>query len=157
MKARTGILLGCAGAAALAVLVAVIVGAWALHLAEDPEGLWLTVDAPERVTVGEKCSLVVKASNRLPDRALELGDLDISSDYLKGFTVVAVRPEPKSTELDGFLEVRTTRFAQTLQAGTSAEFVFELRAEAAGRYQGQVDQYVGMQFASAVVTTTVTR
>jgi len=53
--------------------------------------------------------------------------------------------------------VRTTRFAQTLQAGTSAEFVFELRAEAAGRYQGQVDQYVGMQFASAVVTTTVTR
>jgi hypothetical protein len=157
MKARTGILLGCAGVAVLAVLVAVIVGAWVLHVAEDPEGLWLTVDVPERVKLGEKCNLVIKASNRLPDRDLELGDLDISSDYLKGFTVLAVRPDPKSTELDDFIDVRTTRFDRTLKAGTSAEFVFELRAETAGRYQGQVDQYVGVQFASAVVTTTVTR
>jgi hypothetical protein len=96
-------------------------------------------------------------ANRDSERHLKLGDLDIADDYLKGFSIQSVSPVPRSTEIDSVSDCTTLRFAMTLPPSAEAEFHFELRAERVGRYRGQVDQWVGMQFLSTVVETTITR
>jgi len=156
VKVGTGIVLGCAGIAVVAIVVAGLIGAFFLHVSTGPEGLWLKAMAPGAVKVGETFKLVVNATNRLSDRKIRLGALDIPDTYLEGFAIVSVSPDPQSTELDddGYT---TTRFAVILSPGTTAEFQFELRAERVGQWRGQVDQYVGMQYLSAVVETTVSR
>ena len=157
MTLRTGIILGCAGLAIAAIIVGGLLGAFFLHVMEDPDGLWLTADAPDAVQVGDTFKLVVQATNQLSDREIKLGDLDISDDYLRGFAIVSVTPDPKSTSIDTFNDCTSMRFAVTLPPGATAEFVFELRAERAGRYRGEVDQFVGAQLLSMVVQTTVSR
>ena len=162
MSGRTAIILGCAALAILAIvcIVAVVagglIGTLFLHVIEEPEGLWLTVEAPDAVKVGDTFKLVVRATNRLSDREIELGDLDIEDQYLDGFVIVSISPDPKSTELDTFNDCMAVRFAVTLPPGSTAEFEFELRAQRVGQYRGQVDQFVGLQFLSMVVQTTVT-
>ena len=131
MQGRTIIVLGCAGLAIVAIVVGGLIGALFLHVMEDPEGLWLTADAPDSVNVGDTFKLIIKATNRLSDREIKLGDLDISDDYLEGFAILSVTPDPKSTEVDTFNDCTTTRFTVTLPPGATVEFQFELRAERA--------------------------
>jgi hypothetical protein len=157
MRLRTGIMLGCAALAIVGTATSVLVGACFLHMIADPEGLWLSAEAADVVELGEEFRLVVTARNRLSDREIELGDLDISHDYLDGFTVVSMEPAPKSSEIDDFNKCRTTRFAVSLGPGESADFEFTLRAKRVGIHRGQIDQYVGMQFLSSVVETEVRR
>ena len=157
MNARTAIFIGCLGVAILGTVIGGAIGVWLWHVAEDPEGLWITVEAPLDVQIGETFKLVVTASNRLTDHELELGDLDITDAYLKGFAIVSVSPDPKSTDIDTFNDCTTTRFAATVAPGSTARFEFELRAERVGKYRGLVYQYLGMQFVSAIVETTVSR
>ena len=110
MNRRTAIVLGCSGIAVVVIVVGVLIGAWFLHMAEDPDGLWIKAEVPDAVKLG-----------------------------------------------DTFNDCTTTRFAVSLSPGTTAEFQFDLRAERVGRYRGQVDQFVGMQFVSTVVQTEVAR
>ncbi|MCK9996586.1 MAG: hypothetical protein KAH56_09970 [Candidatus Krumholzibacteria bacterium] len=141
----------------MAIVVGVLVSIWVMHVGTDPEGLWLTVEAPDSVQMGETFKLVVKATNRSLDRDIKLGDLDITDDYLKGFAIVSISPSPKSNEIDTFNDCTTMRFETTVPPGETAEFQFDLRAELSGRHRGQIDQYVGMQFVSTVMQTTVRR
>jgi len=141
----------------IALVVGGLIGSWFVHVAKDPEGLWITTEVEDSVRLGDQFDLIVKATNRLPDRDIALGDLDIPDTYLKGFSIVSVSPDPKSSAIDTCNECRTTRFGVSLRPGATAEFRFTLRAHRAGRHRGEITQYVGMQFISGVVETEVRR
>ena len=157
MTTKKLIIIGCSGLALLVFVVAFIVGTWFMHISKDPEGLWLSADAPMDVKLGETFHLVVEVSNRSTERTLKLDDLDISHDYLRGFVILSVEPEPKSRNIDDFFEISSTRFDLVLEPETEREVVFELRAENVGNFRGGIDQYIGLQFLSTVVQTKVTR
>jgi hypothetical protein len=157
MTAKKGLLIGCSVSAVVGLVVAVLVVTWLRHVGQDPEGLWLSAEAPAEVRAGETFALVVRVSNRREAGAVELGDLDIDDSYLRGFTLLAESPESRSTIIDDFNDCTTFNFDTVVGAGETAEFRFELRAEHVGRHRGEIDQYAGMQFVTTVVQTTVTR
>jgi hypothetical protein len=157
VKERTALIIGCSGIGALAIIAIAVIAAWFMHVTKDPEGVWLNAEAPLDVRVGDTFELVIKVTNRLQDRDIALGDLDISDEYLRGFRIVSVTPDPRSTTIDDLNDCTTTRFGTDVGPGATAEFRFELRAERAGSYRGEVDQYVGMQFVTSVVETAVHR
>jgi hypothetical protein len=54
MTVRTGLILGCGVLAAAVVVAGVLAVAWIAHVAEDPEGLWLS-RTPRRGTHSLRC------------------------------------------------------------------------------------------------------
>jgi hypothetical protein len=155
MTTKQGILIGCGVAFVLGVLLVALVIALFVHMAKDVEGVLVKVDIPMDVSVGETFDLVVNVHNERTGRDLALSDIDISENFLSGFTVVSTDPEAKSTTHVPIVEKRGFTFEVRIPAGESRPFSFRLRAEKEGIYRGDVDLYEASRSITTMVQTVV--
>lgn len=140
-------LLCVAGIAAIALLV--------VYLSQDVKGVAVSVDGPTDVVVGETFELKVTVTNERPRKAVALSDIDIAEEYLEGFTVSTIEPQPKSSAHVPIDNSRSFTFGVSISAGASRTFAFALRAEKAGLYRGDVDVCEGMRFITGMAQTSV--
>lgn len=155
MSTKKILLIGCAGAAAVGLLLLVIFILFVAHVAKDPEGMRIAVNAPATVANGKEFAVVISVINERKDKPIQVGDIDISEDYLKGFTVVSSQPAFVSSTKNGILNNRTFTFNQAVAPGSTNEFTFKLLGRKVGKYSGDVDISEGMRMLTMIVETQV--
>src|SRR5947207_2793600 len=97
MIAKKAIALGCGLASLAGILAIIAVVLFFVHVSKDVEGAGVEVNGPsEDVSMGQTFDLIVTVTNERPSKVLKLSDVDISEDYLAGFTVSSVSPKAKS-------------------------------------------------------------
>jgi hypothetical protein len=152
-KRNVLILLGCLVAIAAGVLL-VALGVFFAHIVQDPVAIWLAAEAPSDVALGETFTLSIEVQNIGEQEAVELGDLDVGDGYLRGFRLVSVTPDPLAS-FDSEIGWQTFQFGTELAPGELATFELVLEAVERGAFRGDVDQFVGMQYTTATVSTRV--
>ncbi len=140
MRVRGGAL-----AAGLVLLGAAI--SYAIH--PGPSGVALTVTTAPTSTPGAEFDLLVAVANQREGRAVAVGDIDLAEEYLHGFSVVRIEPEPASRTGGSFT------FDVSIPPGETRVFRFRLRARRAGTFRGDVDMWEGWRYLTAVAETTV--
>ena len=155
MSTKKILLIGCAGVAAVGLVLLVGFILFVAHVAKDPEGMKIAVDAPTTVARDKEFELVISVSNERKNKPLQVADIDISEDYLKGFSVVTSEPKFVSSTKNGLLKNRTFTFNQSVAAGGTNTFTFKLLGRKVGKYSGEIDISEGMRMLTMVVETQV--
>jgi hypothetical protein len=155
MNAGKAIALGCVGVGLLGFVGLVAVFGFLYHVSQDPEGIAISVDAPLDVAVGDTFSLVVTVTNEREGENVTLSDIDIADEYLAGFVVLTVDPAEESSMHIPLDNSMSYTFNTEVPAGGSKAFTFNLRAQEAGVFRGQIDATEGMRFTSTVAQTVV--
>ncbi len=155
MNASKAIAIGCLAVALVALMGMLGLGAFLYHIAQDPEGIAIAVDAPLDVALDETFPLVVTVTNTREGQTVTINDVDIADEYLAGFVVVSVDPAEQSSMHIPLDNSMSYTFNTELAPGTSKTFTFNLRAQETGIFRGEVDVTQGMQFTSAVAQTVV--
>jgi len=155
MSAKKVIAWGCGLVAAIGLLGVGAVVLFIVYASQDVKGVGVAIDGTTDVRVGETFELTVTVTNERPRKALALSDIDISEDYLAGFTVSTVDPTPKSSMHVPIDESLSFTFDVRIPPGQSRSFVFELRAEQPGLYRGDVDVCEGVRFITGMAQTSV--
>jgi hypothetical protein len=146
---------GC-GIAALICLVGIVgIVLILFYLAQDVKGVGMAVNGPTDVVVGQTFQLSVSVTNERPRKAMALSDIDIAEEYLAGFTVSTIEPQPKSSMHVPFDNSRSFTFGVKIPPGTARVFTFTLRAEKPGLYRGDVDVCEGARFITGMAQTSV--
>ena len=146
---------GCGFVVGIAVVLVIVFGVCVYYGSQGLEGAAFTVKSPMDVRVGEVFDFVVEVTNARAEKTLELGDIDVSEDYLAGFTVVATEPEAKSSMHIPIDNTLSFTFDTSIPAGETKAFTFKLRAETAGMYRGDVDVCEGIRFTTRMAQTVV--
>jgi len=155
MTTKNAILIGCGVVAGLGLILLVVVIFLVAHMAQDVEGISVNVQGPTDVAMGETFGLKVVVTNERAGKSLEVSSIDIAEEYLAGFSVISMDPEPASSTHIPIDESRSFAFNADIPAGESRTFLFNLRAEKAGLYRGDVDTCEGMRFISTMAQTSV--
>ena len=155
MPSKKSIAWGCGIAAAVCLVGVIAVVLFFFYIAEDVQGVGVTVDGPTDVVVGQTFELKVIVTNERPRKVLALSDIDIGEDYLEGFTVSAIEPRPKSSTHVPVDNSRSFTFDVKIPPRASRVFTFALRAEKVGIFRGDVDVCEGMRFITGMAQTSV--
>jgi hypothetical protein len=155
MKSKKVLIWGCgiATLVGLAGIAAVVL--FFGYLIQDVEGVAVEVSGPMDVVVGQTFDLTVTVTNERPRKVLALSDIDIAEEYLAGFTVTAIEPNPKSNTHVPVDNSRSFTFGVEIPPGAARSFTFKLRAEKAGLYRGDVDVCEGVRFITDMAQTSV--
>ena len=148
-------LIGCGVVFLVFALSVVAVVVFIMHVSKEVEGAGLSVESPLDVAVGETFVLTVVVENQRAGEALEVGDIDISEEYLGGFSVLSVEPKPKEEQHVPIDNSQSYTFGIEVPSGETREFKFKLRAEREGVFRGDVDLCEGMRFKTVVAQTAV--
>ena len=155
MANKKAILWGCSAALFVALVGVIVVVLFVVHVSKNVEGVAVSVNTPSDVTVGQTFQLEVVIKNVRPRKALKLSDVDISDKYLSGFSVVSAVPPHKSSMHVPMDNSQSFTFDISLPAGASTNIVFNLRAEKAGLFRGDVDVCEGTRFITDMAQTVV--
>ncbi len=155
MPSKKAIAWGCGIAALVGLAVIVVVVAGFAYLAQDVQGVAVSVDGPTDVVVGQTFELSVTVTNERPRKVLFLSDVDIAENYLAGFTVSSIEPRPKSNMHVPIDNSRSFTFGVQIPPHASRTFSFTLRAEKPGLYRGDVDICEGARFITGMAQTSV--
>jgi len=155
MDTKRVLLIGCGAAAAIAVLLAAAAGIWVWHAAKDPEGVRVTIEAPDTVAVGEEFVMSVAVENLREDRPFNLTDVDVHDDYLKGFAVLGTEPPAKSNMHVPLDNSMSYSFDVSIAPKETQRFRFRLRPPAPGVFRGNVDVCEGSRFLTTGAQTAV--
>lgn len=155
MTVKRVLIIGCSGVALFFGVAVVALGALFWHVAQDPEGVSVSVENPLTVGLGEEFTLAVVVHNEREDRAFELSDIDIGEAYLEGFLIVATEPRFKSSMHVPIDDTRSFAFNVAIPPRESRRFEFRLRPAQVGVWRGDVDICEGTQFLTTVAQTAV--
>ncbi len=155
MSTKKILLIGCAGATVAGLLLLALFILFVVHVAKDPEGMKLVVNAPATVARGKEFELVINVVNDRKGQPLKVSDIDIGEEYLKGFSIVGSEPAFVSSSKNGILENRTFTFNHSIPPGATNAFVFKLLGRKAGKYSAEVQVSEGMRMLTMVVETQV--
>lgn len=155
MISKKVVIFGCAGLLLVGIAVLAALALFVAHVSKDLEGVTLTVKAPEEVKVGDTMELVVTVKNERVGKEVKLADVDISDEYLAGFTVSSSTPNYKTTIHIPIDNSQSFTFDINLPPGKETNIVFTLRAIKEGVYRGDVDASEGMLFVTALAQTVV--
>jgi len=155
MPAKKIIALGCGTCLLLFLAAVAVVVLFVFHVAQDPTGMQIAIEAPATVARGQEFQLAVMVINDRTDETLEVGSIDIADEYLAGFTVVSTEPSFTTSTQVPVDESRSYEFKQRIPPGATNQFMFKLRARKAGVFSGEVDVCEGMRFMTMVVETVV--
>lgn len=155
MSTKKILLIGCAGAAAIGFLLLVLFILFVAHVAKDPEGMKISVNAPTTVARGKEFELVVSVVNERKDQAIKVGDIDIGEEYLKGFSVVSSEPSFVSSTKNGILDNRTFTFNHSIPPNSTNTFAFKLLGRKTGKYSSELQVSEGMRMLTMIVETQV--
>jgi hypothetical protein len=155
MTTKKIIALGCGIVALIGVLVVALISLLVAHVAQDPKGMRIAIDAPATVARGQEFQLVVQVINERSKETLAVESIDIAEEYLKGFTVVSCEPAFTASTKIPIDESRSYEFKAHVPPGGTNQFSFKLQARKTGRYTGEIDVCEGMRFLTMVVETQV--
>lgn len=155
MKTKNVLITGCAVLGVMAIAVCGGSVLFVAHFVSDVEGVAVTVNGPMDVVIGQTFDLDVIVKNDRSGQLLSVSDVDISDEYLAGFTVSSVKPTPKSSTHVPIENSQSFTFDVSVPPGESMTFTYTLRAEKAGIYRGDVDVCEGMQFITGMAQTVV--
>lgn len=155
MSTKKILLIGCAGVAAVGLLLLALFVLFIAHVAKDPEGMKIAVDTPATVQKGKEFELVINVVNDRPDQPLKVGDIDIEEEYLKGFSVASAEPQFVSSTKNGFIDTRTFTFNHSVPPGRTNAITFKLVGRKLGKYSGEIQVSEGMQMLTMIVETQV--
>ena len=153
MSTKKILLCGCGAISFIALVIAGLFVGFLFHIAQDVEGVTVSIDAPLDVKIGETFNMTVNVTNERDKKDLALSDIDISDDYMAGFIVASTEPTSKSNE--HISDSLSYTFDTEIPAGESVSFVFVLRAEQEGVFRGDVSVYEGIRFISATAQSVV--
>lgn len=155
MSTKKILLIGCAGVAAIGLLLFVAFILFVAHVAKDPEGMKISVNAPATVARGKEFELVVSVVNERKDKPLKVESIDIGEEYIKGFSIVSSEPQFVSSTKSGLLDNRTFVFNQSVAPGSTNTFAFKLLGRKVGKYSAELQVSEGMRMLTMVVETQV--
>jgi hypothetical protein len=140
-KHKKAILIGCAAAVLLPVVLPVIILQLFFPILNEMEGVSVSVNAQSDVIVGDTFVLAVDIKNTREKKFL-LRDIDIVN-YLAGFTIISIEPAPKSKGhmTTSFHDNQIHTFKVPIPAEETKTFTFKLRAETAGTFRGTIEVY----------------
>jgi hypothetical protein len=152
---KKALLIGCIvcllfSVAALAGFVACVA-----YVAQDPQGMALSVECPVSVTAAEEFTLTVVVRNERGTERVVLGDVDITGDYLDNFLVLGTTPEPRSSSTVPVWGERSFTMNRDIPPGEELRVEFRLRARGPGVHRGEVTAWEGLRFLTAVLETEV--
>jgi hypothetical protein len=102
-----------------------------------PEGVFVWVTAPEVISQGDAFVLTIKIENAQISKPFAFSDVDVSGEYMDGFEIVELSPQPGDTYMGGG-DLSMT-FDGVLEPGETYDVRIRMRAKAAGIYIGDVD------------------
>lgn len=142
----TGKVLTCLGVGCLATVAAVVIAlvAGVRWLAEDPEGVEVTVEAPLQVMVGEELTITATLRN-VDTEPRRLVDVDVADEYLAGIAVRSTAPAFVSSShvpIDGTVSYS---FDLDLPAGSDTRVTFTAVATQSGDWSGDFDFCIDSQ------------
>ncbi len=155
MNTKHAVMLGCGLLLLVAVAAIAGVAGFLYYFAEGVKNVSVDVNVPEEVVVGDVFDLEVTVSNDRAKQGLEVSDVDISEEYLAGFTIVSVMPKSKSNMHVPLANSRSYTFDLPVKHGETKTFSFKLRAEKPGIYCGDVDVCEGLRPVTAQAETVV--
>lgn len=152
---KQGVLIGCAGVALVFLVLIVSVAVWFRHVAQDPEGVAVSLEGPQAVAKGEEFALTVVVKNEREQDPFDLTDIDIAEEYLEGFFILGTDPAAKSSMHVPIDNSRSFSFNTPIPPRESRRFSFRLRATMVGVFRGDVDVCEGSRFLTAFAQTLV--
>jgi len=155
MNTKKAIFIGCGAVTLLGLLAIAGFVMFIAHVAKDVEGVAVTINSPTDVTVGETFKLEISVKNERQGEVLQLSEIDIADEYINAFTVISMDPNPKTQIHVPIDNSRSYTFDRKIPAGKTQVFTWELRAEKAGIYRGDVDVCEGMRFVTSLAQTVV--
>jgi len=155
MTTKKAIALGCGALALGGLIIGIIVIAFLVHASKDVEGVAVSAESTPDVVVGQTFQLEVTVTNERPKKVMMLSDVDVSENYLAGFTVVSIDPKPKSSQHVPIDNSRSFHFGITIPPQSAQSFKFKLHAEKAGAFRGDIDACEGSRFITALAETVV--
>ncbi len=155
MTTGKAIALGCGIATCIGLTLLGVLGIFIWHASQDVEGMSVTLETPSNVAVGDEVVLRVSVKNERATEPLSLTDIDVADEYLEGFTVGAIEPQPKSSMHVPIDNSRSFTFNAEVPPGETRDFIFTLKAQRAGIFRGDVDVCEGARFATALAETVV--
>jgi hypothetical protein len=114
---------------------------WSL---DDPEHIMAWITLPRVAGKGDLVTLVVTIENGRVDRDFRLSSVEIWEEFLKGFAVVSISPEPRHQ--DGSPGSLRLEYPVDLAPGETWDLEVILRAERTGVFVGDVDVDEGDRF-----------
>ena len=156
MKTGKVILRGCGVVAGLLFILMLGGGVAVYHMSQDPVGMAVFLESPEKVKKGEQFDLRVIVVNERKDKPLTVESIDIDALYLEGVSVRNSDPASRSSSQLPMEGGRSYVFDQTVPAGQTNVFTFHLRARDTGTFSGDVDVCEGWRFLTRVAETEVT-
>lgn len=150
------LLIGC-GVSLVLFIVLIFAGAigYFVWIIEDPEGIAVSAETPSHVSVGEIFDLTVSVDNKRESKDFKLSDIDISEEYLNGFSIVSIDPPPKSSMHIPIFNMTSFTFDSHIPAGEKRIFIFKLRGEIPGVFRNDLDVCEGQRFVTTIVQTVV--
>lgn len=155
MTTGKAIALGCGIATLFGLVLLGALGLFIWHASQDVEGMSVTLETPANVAVGDELVLRVSVKNERATNTLAMSDIDVADEYLEGFTIGAIEPQPKSSMHVPIDNSRSFTFDVEVPPGETRDFTFKLKAQRAGIFRGDVDVCEGARFATALAETVV--
>ena len=155
MTNRQVLAIGCGAVALLFVgaIVAAFVFLW--HVSQDPADVWVSVEGPPSVVVGEEFTLSVVVENQRQGDSFRLSDIDVAEAYLDGFLILGTEPGARSSMHVPIDDTRSFHFDVRIPARATRRFDFRLRPVDSGIFRGDVDVCEGARFLSTLAQTEV--
>jgi len=114
-----------------------------------PENVAIMLDAPVSVSAGEDVQIQISVTNTSTD-VLELSSIDLSLNYLGGFSITQVTPPYSDTNqyntLSGDETFQTYYFHQPIEPGATLTIILAGTAVLPGDYSGNIDVCIDSDF-----------
>lgn len=149
-KTMIWIAVGCL-AVVVCIVVVILFGFGGLMWlgSQSPENADVKVSTPPNASVGDDVQIQVTVTNTSSE-VLELSSIDISLNYLNGFTVTQVTPAYSDVgqydSLGGGETFQTYYFYQPIEPGISLTIVFDAKAVIPGDFSGAIDVCIDSDF-----------
>jgi len=111
---------------------------------EDPEQILAWVTVPRSLSQGAPADLVVSIENGRIDRDLRMSSIEIYDEFLSGFEILSMNPEPRHKDHDW--GVLSLEYPVDVPPGETWDLTIRLRAVKKGVFIGDVDIYEGDRF-----------
>lgn len=116
---------------------------------QTPENVDVKVSAPQNASVGDDVQIQVSITNTSSE-VLELSSIDISLNYLNGFTISQVTPAYSDVgqydSLGGGETFQTYYFYLPIEPGITMMIVFDGKAVLPGDFSGSIDVCIESDF-----------
>lgn len=149
-KTMVWVAVGCL-AVVVCILAVVLFGFGGLMWlgSQTPENVDVKVNTPPNAGVGDDIQIQITVTNTSSE-VLELSSIDISLNYLKGFTITQVDPPYSDIgqydSLGGGETFQTYYFYQPIEPGVTMTIVFDVKAAIPGDFSGVVDVCIDSDF-----------